>query len=112
MAFLLPKGYRFAGVHCDVKPNTTKLDLSLIVSDYPATAAGVYTQNLVCGAPVQLDRSRTPDSGFRDLVLRDGPQHLRAPDGEGQGGGRGPAEGKALRQADGAAHAQIPVRDQ
>ncbi|MDO4586889.1 MAG: bifunctional glutamate N-acetyltransferase/amino-acid acetyltransferase ArgJ [Planctomycetia bacterium] len=72
MAFLLPKGYRFAGVHCDVKPNTTKLDLSLIVSDRPATAAGVYTQNLVCGAPVQLDRLRTPGAGFRAIVVNSG----------------------------------------
>lgn len=68
----IPQGYRFAGIHCDVKPNTTKKDISLVVSDLPATAAGVYTQNLVCGAPVQLDRTRTPGSGFRAVVTNSG----------------------------------------
>lgn len=72
MNIQLPKGYRFAGVHCGVKPNTTKLDVALVVSDLPATAAGVYTKNLVCGAPVQLDRSRTPGSGFRAVVVNSG----------------------------------------
>ncbi|MBR3219795.1 MAG: bifunctional ornithine acetyltransferase/N-acetylglutamate synthase, partial [Thermoguttaceae bacterium] len=64
----LPQGYRFAGVHCGVKPNTTKRDVALVVCDRDAVAAGVYTQNLVCGAPVQLDRARTPAAGFRAVV--------------------------------------------
>ncbi len=68
----IPQGYRFAGVHCEVKPHTTKKDIALVVSDFPATAAGVYTQNLVCGAPVQLDRTRTPGSGFRAVVTNSG----------------------------------------
>lgn len=72
MTFTIPKGYRFAGIHCEVKPNTTKKDLALIVSDLPAVAAGVYTTNLVCGAPVQFDRSRTPDKGFRCLTVNSG----------------------------------------
>ena len=58
--FYIPQGYRFAGVNCAIKPNSTKLDFSLIVSDKPATVAGVYTQNLNCGAPVVYDRERTP----------------------------------------------------
>lgn len=72
MNIQLPKGYRFAGVHCGVKPNRTKLDVALVVSDTPATAAGVYTKNLVCGAPVTLDRSRTPGGGFRAVVVNSG----------------------------------------
>ena len=68
----LPAGYRFAGIHCGVKPNTTKLDIGLIVSEFPAAAAGVYTRNLVCGAPVQLDRARTPGRGFRAIVVNSG----------------------------------------
>ncbi len=72
MAFLIPKGYRFAGIHCEVKPNTTKKDLAVVISDLPATAAGVYTQNLVCGAPVQLDRTRTPGTGFRLTITNSG----------------------------------------
>ncbi len=72
MAFSIPKGYRFAGIHCEVKPNTTKRDLALIVSDLPATAAGVYTTNLVCGAPVQFDRAQTPGKGFRVIAVNSG----------------------------------------
>jgi len=64
----LPKGYRFAGVHCGLKADPNLLDLSLVVSDLPATVAGVYTQNLVAGAAVLVDRSRTPGTGFKALV--------------------------------------------
>ncbi len=70
--FFIPKGYRFAGVHCAIKPNTTKLDFALVVSDLPATAAGVYTQNLNCGAPVVYDRQRTPGRGFRVVATDSG----------------------------------------
>ena len=64
----LPQGYRFSGVHCGLKSDPNLLDLSLVVSDLPATVAGVYTQNLVCGAAVLVDRSRTPGTGFKALV--------------------------------------------
>jgi len=64
----LPQGYRFAGVHCGLKSEPNLLDLSLVVSDFPATVAGVYTRNLVCGAAVQVDRSRTPGTGFKAMV--------------------------------------------
>ena len=64
----LPQGYRFAGVHCGLKSDPNLLDLTLVVSDTPATVAGVYTQNLTYGAAVEVDRSRTPGTGFRALV--------------------------------------------
>lgn len=70
--FFIPKGYRFAGVNAAIKPNSTKLDFSLIVSDRPATAAGVYTTNLNCGAPVAYDRERTPGRGFRVVATDSG----------------------------------------
>lgn len=69
MSIAIPKSYRFAGIHCGIKDDPNLLDLSLIVSDLPAVAAGVYTQNLVCGAPVQVDRERTPGEGFRAVVV-------------------------------------------
>ena len=64
----LPKGFRFAGVHCGLKSNPEELDLSLVVSDPPATVAGGYTQNLVYGAAVEVDRARTPGTGFVAMV--------------------------------------------
>ena len=58
---IVPHGYRFSGVYCGVKRNTSKLDLALVVSDRPAAAAGVYTQNRVFAAPVAWTaRSRRP----------------------------------------------------
>jgi glutamate N-acetyltransferase/amino-acid N-acetyltransferase len=65
----IPKGYRFAAVHCGLKSDPSQLDLSLIVSDIPAVAAGVFTPNLVCGAPVLVDRKRVPGQGFRAVVV-------------------------------------------
>jgi len=64
----IPKGYRFAGVHCGLKSDPNLLDLTLVVSDIPATVAGVYTQNLVSGAAVVVDRTRTPGTGFKAMV--------------------------------------------
>ena len=68
MSIHLPKGFRFAAVHCGLKSDPYQLDLSLIVSDVPAAAAGVFTPNLVCGAPVQVNRSRLPGEGFRAVI--------------------------------------------
>jgi len=48
-----PKGFRAAGLHCGIKING-KPDLSLIVSDAPASAAGVFTTNLAKAAPIYL----------------------------------------------------------
>jgi len=68
----LPKGFRVAGAHAGLKRNPTREDISLVVSDLPATAAGVYTTNLVFAAPVAFDRARTPGTGFRAVAVNSG----------------------------------------
>jgi glutamate N-acetyltransferase/amino-acid N-acetyltransferase len=68
----LPRGYRLGGIHAGVKRNPTREDVSLVVSDHPATAAGVYTTNLVFAAPVAYDRGLTPGRGFRGIVINSG----------------------------------------
>ncbi|NBW87675.1 MAG: arginine biosynthesis protein ArgJ, partial [Planctomycetia bacterium] len=68
----LPRGYRLAAVHAGLKRNASREDVSLVVSDHPATAAGVYTTNLVFAAPVALDRERTPGRNFRAVVVNSG----------------------------------------
>ena len=68
----LPRGYRMAAVHAGIKRNATREDVTLVASDLPATAAGVYTTNLVFAAPVALDRARTPGRGFRGVVINSG----------------------------------------
>lgn len=72
MAIRVPKGYRVAGVYSGVKRDPQKPDLSLVVSDRPCAAAGVYTQNLVFAAPVALDRERTPSDRIRAVVINSG----------------------------------------
>ncbi len=69
---MLPQGFSASGIYCGIKNDTTKLDLSLFVSDRPASAAGVYTTNLVHAAPVSLDRSRTPSQAIRAVVVNSG----------------------------------------
>jgi glutamate N-acetyltransferase / amino-acid N-acetyltransferase len=72
MAITVPKGYSMAGVYTKVKRDPNKLDLSLVVSDTPAAAAGVYTRNLVYAAPVALDSSRTPSDRIRVVAINSG----------------------------------------
>src|SRR3954462_6999129 len=72
MSIKLPQGFKAAGVYAGIKLDKTRNDVSLIVSDKPCTAAGVYTKNLVFAAPVALDRSRTPGDGMRAVVINSG----------------------------------------
>jgi glutamate N-acetyltransferase/amino-acid N-acetyltransferase len=66
---VLPRGYRFAGVHCGVRPDHGRPDLALVVSDRPAAAVGVFTQNRVVAAPVVLCRKRLPRGDARGVVV-------------------------------------------
>jgi glutamate N-acetyltransferase/amino-acid N-acetyltransferase len=68
-----PAGFRAAGVWCGIKASG-KLDLSLLVSDHPASAAGVFTTNLAQAAPVVLSRehlARSAGTG-RAIVINSG----------------------------------------
>jgi glutamate N-acetyltransferase/amino-acid N-acetyltransferase len=61
-AVVAPKGFKASGVFCDIKRLGTgkgsnkgnKRDLTIIVSDTPATVAGMFTTNQVCAAPVKV----------------------------------------------------------
>src|SRR5262245_1569145 len=68
----LAKGYRYAGVHCGIRPDRDRSDLALIVSDRPAAAAGVFTQNRVVAAPVRVCRERLPAEQVRGVVICSG----------------------------------------
>ena len=50
------KGFTANGVHCGIRKSQTKKDLSLIFSEVPASAAAVYTTNLVKGAPLTVTK--------------------------------------------------------
>jgi len=72
MAFQVPQGFLLAGVYCGIKRGVRRHDLTLVMSEVPASAAGVYTQNLVCAAPVTLDRARTPSDRICTVVICSG----------------------------------------
>jgi len=64
-------GFRAAGVACGIKPSGA-LDLALIASDVPASAAAVFTRSTVVGAPVQLSRQRVRSGRARAVVVNSG----------------------------------------
>ena len=68
----LPLGFRTAGHACGIKSDPSKLDLSLFVSERASTAAGVFTQNRVVGAPVKVSRARVPSTSARAVVINSG----------------------------------------
>jgi glutamate N-acetyltransferase/amino-acid N-acetyltransferase len=68
----VPEGFQLSGIHCGIKSNPEKEDLTIILSDRAATACGVYTENLVRAAPVTLDQARTPNRDTRAVVINSG----------------------------------------
>src|SRR3954468_2194918 len=66
------QGYRYAGIHCGVRPGRGRGDLALIVSDIPASAAGVFTQNRVRAAPVRICEERLPRADARGIIICSG----------------------------------------
>jgi glutamate N-acetyltransferase/amino-acid N-acetyltransferase len=68
----LARGYHFAGLHCGLRPDPDRRDLALVVSDTPAAAAGVFTQNRVQAAPVRVCRERLPSAAARGVVVCSG----------------------------------------
>jgi glutamate N-acetyltransferase/amino-acid N-acetyltransferase len=60
----LPREFRFAATACGLK-KTGALDLALISSDVPASAAAVFTQNLVVAAPVTRSKKNLVESKGR-----------------------------------------------
>ncbi|MBP3637225.1 MAG: bifunctional glutamate N-acetyltransferase/amino-acid acetyltransferase ArgJ [Clostridia bacterium] len=63
-----PKGFKAGGVHCGVRKNKSKRDLAMIISEVPASAAAVYTQNLVKGAPIYVTQRNIAD-GVAQLAI-------------------------------------------
>ena len=62
------KGYTANGIHCGIRKNRTKRDLSLIYSEVPAAAAAVYTTNLVKGAPLLVTKKHL-ENGYAQAVI-------------------------------------------
>ena len=62
------RGFKANGIHCGIRKNRTKRDLALIVSEKRAAAAGVYTTNLVKGAPNVVTKQNISD-GYASAAI-------------------------------------------
>ena len=67
-----PSGFRAAGVFAGIKKGRTKKDLALIVSDVPASAAAVYTLNLVKGAPIYVTQENLQNGSAQAVIANSG----------------------------------------
>ena len=66
------KGFKANGIHCGIRKNHPKKDLAMIVSDVPATAAAVYTTNLVKGAPLTVTKNNIADGIAQAVICNSG----------------------------------------
>jgi glutamate N-acetyltransferase/amino-acid N-acetyltransferase len=79
-SILAPRGFRASGVFCDIKRLGTgkgsdkgnKRDLALIVSEAPATIAGMFTTNQACAAPVKVCVERMKKGRAQAVVVNSG----------------------------------------
>ncbi|MBM3823131.1 MAG: bifunctional glutamate N-acetyltransferase/amino-acid acetyltransferase ArgJ [Verrucomicrobia bacterium] len=79
-SIVAPQGFQSSGVFCDIKRLGTgkgsnkgrKLDLGLIVSQKPATAAGLFTTNQVCAAPVKVCIPKVKAGHAQAIVVNSG----------------------------------------
>ncbi|MCH7707956.1 MAG: bifunctional glutamate N-acetyltransferase/amino-acid acetyltransferase ArgJ [Myxococcales bacterium] len=82
-------GFRAAGVACGIKDGAH--DLALLVSDGPATAAGVFTRSTVVGAPVEWSRRVARRGRARAVVVNSGCSNVAM-------GERGRRDAKAMAE--------------
>ena len=66
------KGFSANGVHCGIRKNHTKKDLSLIFSSVPGSAAAVYTTNLVKGAPLTVTKKHLSNGIAQAVICNSG----------------------------------------
>ena len=66
------KGFSANGVHCGIRKNHTKKDLSLIFSSVPCSAAAVYTTNLVKGAPLTVTKKHLSNGIAQAVICNSG----------------------------------------
>ena len=66
------RGFTANGIHCGIRKNHSKKDLSLIFSAIPASAAAVYTTNLVKGAPLAVTRKHLENGVAQAVICNSG----------------------------------------
>lgn len=76
------QGFSAAGIHCGIRRNQSKRDLALIYSAVPASAAAVYTSNLVKGAPLTVTKAHLADGKAQAVICNSGNANTCNADGE------------------------------
>jgi glutamate N-acetyltransferase/amino-acid N-acetyltransferase len=79
-SIVAPKGFLASGAFCDIKRLGTgkgsqkgkKRDIALIVSETPATVAGMFTTNQVCAPPVKVCVERMKKGVAQVVVVNSG----------------------------------------
>src|SRR6266581_3756015 len=79
-SIVAPRGFLASGIFCDIKRLGTgkgsekgrKRDLALIVSEVPATIAGMFTTNQICAAPVKVCIQRVKKGIAQAIVVNSG----------------------------------------
>jgi glutamate N-acetyltransferase / amino-acid N-acetyltransferase len=79
-SIVAPQGFLASGVFCDIKRLGTgkgsnkgqKRDIALIVSEVPATVAGMFTTNQVCAVPVKVCIPRVKKETAQAVVVNSG----------------------------------------
>ena len=76
------QGFLASGLHCGIRKNKSKADLAMIFCDKPCTAAAVYTQNLVKGAPIQVTKKNLANGMAQAVICNSGNANTCNADGE------------------------------
>ncbi len=66
------KGFKANGIHCGIRKNKSKRDLSLIYSEKLCNAAAVYTTNLVKGAPLLVTKENIKNGKAQAVICNSG----------------------------------------
>lgn len=68
-------GFRAGGIHAGFRDDPNRLDMALVEADELCPAAGVFTQNIFCAAPVSVSREHLDGCGYglaRAMVINSG----------------------------------------
>lgn len=75
------EGFVASGIHCGIRKNKDKHDLALVYSVSPCTAAAVYTQNRVKGAPLTVTKAHLANGKAQAVICNSGIANTCCADG-------------------------------
>ena len=74
-------GFTASGINAHIKPNSTKNDMALIYCDTVCTAAALYTQNKVQGAPITVTKQHLSNHTAQAVIVNSGNANTCNPNG-------------------------------